>query len=296
MSGNQLTNAGFADGVTAWDSALATVIDDSVFGYDGRYVLKGTKVFANAEVDAVGVEDIYGVEVEAGDILEVFAHHAFTRGTSYVAVNFYEEVGGDFVSSETIPVVKAGDGNPRLGLAKSYNFSHGRITVPATATRARLLVYGTASSGGSGSILLMKPYLEVLPSAKTPYRCWDPGVSVNVDLSLPIWPPELPHIRGDSFEVSPIPTRKAFAGDTGVSVMKKITNVPWYQVRGQVKVTQETQTILDKFFRDSSSYFWFVRPDTLQLCQATWLPDGEPTYGGAGTEKTASFALQLRVL
>lgn len=298
MSGNQVVNAGFADGITGWTSALPLVADDNIFGYEGRLVLRGTKVgaFANAEtanISANPTEAVIGLI--AGQTLEAFGHHAFTRGTSQLAVNFY--TGADvLVTSVPVPVVKVGDGDPRLGLAKSYSFSHARIIVPATATKARLVLYGTAVGPGTGSLLLMKPYLEQLPSPKTTYRCWDPGPSINEDLELSVWPPELPHIRGDSFEATPIPTRKGFAGDAGVMMTKKVLTIPWYQARGQVKVTQETQAILDQFFRNATSPFWFVRPDTLQLCQATWVPDGEPTYGGAGSDKTASFAIQMRVL
>ena len=297
MAGNQITNAGFVDGTSGWGSSAGTVlsVDETIRGYEGRLVLKATKVVANAEGVIINMSDAQAVPVVAGRVLEVFAHYEYNRGPSYVAVNFYN-AGGAFVASETVDRQSLSDQNPRLGLSKSYNFAHERITVPATATKARLALYGTATSAGASELMLMKPYLEMLPSVKTKYRCWDPGPSLNIDLSLPVWPADLPHIRADSFNLMPIPTRRGFKGDAGVMITKKLVNVPWYTIQASVRVDQELHAVLDKFFRTAAEPFWFVRPDTLQLCQATWLDDGDPVYSGLGSDKMATFGLQIRVI
>jgi len=298
MPGNGLTNAGFQDGVTAWSPSAGAVLtaNENTYGYEGRTVLQAEKVVANPETVSITSGTVYDVAVTAGQTIEVFGHHVFTRGTSQLTVRYYDAANAMVGAAVEIPIVRFGDGNPRLGLASSFHFSHARRIVPAGATRARLRLLGTSQSAGNAHLLLMKPYLEALPSSKTKYRCWDPGLSINPDLDLPHWPSELPHIRADNFSVEPIPTRKGFQGETGVTLTKKVTTVPWYLARGSVKVNQEGHAILDKFFRTGSEPFWFVRPDTLQLCRATWLPDGEPVYSGLGADKMASFGLQIQVL
>ena len=297
MTGNQLVNAGFQDGVTGWIGSGGTVlsVDDSVLGYEGRLVLKASKNVANAEnISSISHPD-YSVEVEAGETLEVFAHHAFTRGLSYLRANFYVTKNGVLLPSVPITLVSQKKIEPKLGLSQSFDFSHSRIVVPDTATYVRLSLMGTASSAGVGDLLLMKPYLEVLPSHKAKYRCWDPGPSINPDLNIPHWPSELPHIKADNFAIEPIPTRRGFVTDSGVEISQKLVNVPWYRAQVTVAVNQETQTILDQFFRNTDE-FWFIRPDTLQLCQATWLANGEPAYSGLGPDRVATVSLQIRVL
>lgn len=295
MPGNMVVNASFADGTIGFSGTNLSV-DESVRGYEGRAVLKSTIVAAFPGSTQMGAASGSGKIVVPGQVLEVFGHHAFTRGTSNLYVNYYASETGAFIGQKLVALQSAGDDNPRLGLAKSYNFSHERVTVPVGVAFARLFVYTTNTSAGAAEILLMKPYLEILPSAKTKYRCWDPGPSANVDLSLPIWPPELPHIRADSFSAVPIPVRKGFKTDAGVMITKKLVNTPWYTVQASLSMDQELHAIFDKFFRDGAEPFWFVRPDTLQLCQATWLDNGDPVYSGLGSDKMVTFGLQIRVM
>ena len=291
MSGNQLKNAGFQDGISDWSTPAGWVksIDDSVYGYEGRAVFKATKNVALNDdgyiIAAVGNTP----PVQAGQTVEVFGHAYYNRGdlTPYVRFNGMTDI--------PIPLITKGDGNPRLGLAGSFDFYHGRIVAPTTGNMELTFRRTQAASAGDAVLLLMKPYLEVLPSSKTKYRCWDPGSSTNPDLDIPHWPSELPHIRAEGFSLEPIPTHKGFATDSGVEVTQRILNQPWYKARGTVKVNQETQAIFDQFFRNTKQ-FWFVRPDTLQLCLATWLSDGDPVYSGLGADKMASFGLQIHVL
>lgn len=295
MPGNQLTNAGFVEGATGWGPSGGSVIsvDETIRGFDGRFVLKATKVLADAEFMYVASGPDYAIPVIAGQTLEVFGHHAFTRGASSLFAVFVEVIDGVESTQIPIPVQNTGDGDPRLGLSKSMNFSHARIIAPLTGF-VRLFAYGTASSAGASELFLMKPYIEVV-SPKTKYRCWDPGSHINPDLNIPHWPSELPHIRADSFSVPIIPTRRPYAGDNGVTITKKLVSTPWYKVQATIKTDQETHAILDQFFRLSTEPFWFVRPDTLQLCQATWLSDGEPSQSGLGADKFTEFGLQIRV-
>lgn len=293
MAGNELTNAGFAEGISFWDYAGnngPAYIDETEHGYDGRpvFVVRGTGASS-----VIAQQLAKTVQVASGQSIEVFAHHAGINGqtTLYVVFSPDQNFTGGLVQT-VVPIVSKGDGNPRLGLAKSFNFSHARITSPMNGY-VRLYL-NCNNTGPNPKSLLMKPYLErVLP--KTKYRCWDPGLHVNPDLQIPHWPSELPHLRADQFSAPIIPSRVGFSGDKGVSVTKKLTRNPWYNVSGQIRGDQETHAILDRFFRTAPEPFWFVRPDTLQLCQATWMAEGEPSMSGLGPDKVIQFGLQLRI-
>lgn len=292
MPGNQITNASMADGISAWlgGAGVGLSVNDTTYGYDGRIVLVGTT--GGQDVDLfMGTP----LAVSNGQILEAFSHHAHIGGTTQLVVQFSTTNNFAAITTVPVPLVKAGDGDPRLGLAKSMNFSHGRITAPLTGF-ARLYARNIAVGAGTKRGLLLKPYLEVLPNAKAKYRCWDPGPHINPDLNIPRWPAVLPHLRGDGFSVPTIPSRTAWSGDQGVEVYKKLTNAPWFRVDAQIRGDQETHAILDQFFRTSPEPFWFVRPDTFQLCRATWRADGEPAMQGVGPDKTISFGLQLSVI
>lgn len=291
MTGNQLKNAGFQDGISDWSTpgGWTKSIDDSVYGFDGRAVFKAVKNVSIGEDGYIVAGTGNTPAVQAGQTVEVFGHAYYNRGdlTPYVRFNGTNDV--------AVPLVTRGDGNPRFGLARSFDFYHGRITAPVTGNMELTFRRVQAVSAGPAVLLLMKPYLEVLPSQKTKYRCWDPGSSVNPDLDLPHWPSDLPHLRADSFSAEPVPLRRGFSTDSGVEITKKVLNAPWYRAQGSIRINQETHAILDNFFRTTKE-FWFVRPDTLQLCIATWLADGDPVYSGLGSDKMASFGLQIHVL
>lgn len=293
MAGNELTNAGFAEGTSFWDYAGNSgpaYIDETDYGYDGRpvFVVNGTGTSV-----VVAQTSAKWVPVTTGQILEVFGHIAGVNINPRLQVDFFSTLDiTSFVTAFEASVTSKGDGSPRLGLSKSFDFCHSRMVSPITGY-ARFSVQGPIT-GSNPKILFMKPYLErVLP--KTKYRCWDPGKHVNPDLQIPHWPSELPHLRADQFSAPIIPSRVGFSGDKGVSVTKKLTRSPWYNVSGQLRGDQETHAILDRFFRTAPEPFWFVRPDTLQLCRATWMAEGEPSMSGLGPDKTIQFGLQLSV-
>ena len=293
MAGNELTNAGFAEGTSFWDvlgNNGAAYIDETVHGYEGRsvFALNGT----NGTNFSITQNAAYKTPVTLGQVLEVFGHHAALKATSKLVVQFSANVNFTAPTEIEVPILNKGDGDPRLGLAKSYNFSHARINSPVNGY-ARIRLLGTPNAANP-RLLLMKPYLERV-LAKTKYRCWDPGKHVNPDLQIPHWPSELPHLRADQFSAPIIPSRVGFSGDKGVSVTKKLTRSPWYNVSGQLRGDQETHAILDRFFRTAPEPFWFVRPDTLQLCRATWMAEGEPSMSGLGPDKTIQFGLQLSI-
>lgn len=293
MAGNELTNAGFAEGTSFWDIAGnngAPYIDETEYGYEGRAVFT---VNGTGQSIVAAQNSTKWVPVTAGQVFEVFGHFAGIACNPRLQIDFFSTRDiGSFVTAFEAQVVSKGDLSPRLGLSKSFNFAHSRMVSPI-AGFARFSIQGPIT-GANPKLMFMRPYLErVLP--KTKYRCWDPGKHVNPDLQIPHWPSELPHLRADQFSAPIIPSRVGFSGDKGVSVTKKLTRNPWYNVSGQIRGDQETHAILDQFFRTAPEPFWFVRPDTLQLCQATWMAEGEPSMSGLGPDKVIQFGLQLRI-
>lgn len=293
MAGNELTNAGFAEGTSFWDIGGvngAAYIDETDYGYDGRPVFV---VNGQGATSAIAQQPGRTLPVTQGQVLEIFAHHAGINANTVLILMVAPDQNFNVGRQDfNLPVTSKGDGSPRLGLAKSFDFTHARVTAPFNGY-ARLYIH-SAQTGSNQKTLLMKPYLERV-LAKTKYRCWDPGKHVNPDLKIPHWPSELPHLRADQFSAPIIPSRVGFSGDKGVSVTKKLTRSPWYNVSGQLRGDQETHAILDRFFRTAPEPFWFVRPDTLQLCRATWMAEGEPSMSGLGPDKTIQFGLQLSI-
>lgn len=295
MPGNAITNAGGVEGVAGWVGSAGSVlaIDDTVRGFDGRMVIRAAKNVALNEV--VTLANQPAVAISSDQYIEAFAHHGANRGSTTLKLQIFSDAAATvLLQTIDVPTQTAGDGNPRLGLSKSYTFSHLRMKSPVTGFM-RLQVSNSPTSAGLMQVLIMRPYLEAV-SQKTKYRCWDPGPHIDPDLNLPHWPSDLPHLRAENFSVPVIPSRVAFSGDKGIAVTKKLTRSPWYQAMGQVRGDQETHAILDQFFRTQPEPFWFVRPDTLQLCRAYWLAEGEPSSSGLGANKIIEFGLQLSII
>jgi hypothetical protein len=104
---------------------------------------------------------------------------------------------------------------------------------------------------------------------------WDPGVHANPDLQLPVWPADLPGFRGQ-LTIDPYADLKPFAGDVGIPVNSRTYSGLQHQVRGQMRLTQEQDDTLARFYDAGAPEFYFVRPDTDELCIAQWLADGAP--------------------
>lgn len=270
---NRILNAAGLDGLADWTGA--TAIDETVVGGPGRAVIIG----------AGGTLLSSSTPVVAGQAVEAFGHVA---APGALAVEFLSG-GGASIDVVAIPQKGAGEGPARRGLPHTFAAFRGRLTAPAGAASARL------RATSAGSVALLKPFLETTPwERESP---WNVGPHTNPDLNLPTWPTKLRPADPSDYSVEPIPTRKAFAGDSGVPITRRVTLTPRYQLSASLRLSLEEFDRLEAFFLAGVEPFFFARYDTQQLCRARWLADGEPKLsGGRLVSRRAQFGLLLEVV
>lgn len=264
---NDLSNATFLDDATGWTGG--TSVDETTRGGPGRHVILAT---------GGDVVSASGPAVTAGQMCEVFGHHAATGGPS----SLYLKVGG---TQTIVPLERANVGEPRRGVPSSFRFSYGRVAAPATGTATLRVI-------GSGTVMLLKPFLDAAPPTRR--QAWQAGPHANVDLDLPAWPTDLPLPDPGSVDGQPVSTRKSFAGDSGVPIMRRMSVTARQMFRAGYELDLEERDRLDAFFRAGHAPFWFLRPDTAQLCRAWWTPE-EPSDRGGGVRRQTSIELLLEV-
>jgi hypothetical protein len=109
-----------------------------------------------------------------------------------------------------------------------------------------------------------------------------------------VWPESLPCFERGSISVEPIPRRVAFTGSTGVPLTRIVSRTRKVKWRGAMKVTLAQLEELLEFAETAAEPFTFTRPDTGVVCDAFWLPDGEPTENGeVGAARRVTVGLLL---
>ena len=114
MSGNEIVNAGFAEGFSFWTTSGQVgpaVVDEKTLGFDGRLVLTVT---GSTDPLVIAQEAARAIPVTTGQMLEVFGHHGGINATTVLRVQF--STNSTFTAGlqeVTVPVVKKGDGRPR---------------------------------------------------------------------------------------------------------------------------------------------------------------------------------------
>ena len=264
---NLISNATGMDGVAGWTGGSS--IDETILGAPGRAVIVGAGGSLTSAV----------VNVTPGTSIDVFATYAAAAGGALLECVFS-------TGAVAIPLKSRGDGRPRRGLPRAFDIARGRLTVPAGAATARLRVTG------GGAVYLTKPFLGPAPADRE--SMWQAGPHANADLNLPAFPSELPP---PSVDASPIAQRKAFAGDAGVPITRRIGSSPRVTANLTYELTLEERDTLDQLYRSAAEPFWFTRIDTMELCRARWLADGEPTDSGTrpGIDRTTRIGLLLEV-
>lgn len=269
--GNQLKNAGLLDGSAGWTGLSGAVlsVDEAVVGGPGRAVLVATRnVAVGQTVEAASS----GLAVTAGQVVEAFAS---VGGSGPGAVALKLEIlsaGGARLAITDVPLQRASVGTPRRGLAASFSRFWGLAPASATGT-ARLVGVYTSTVAAPQQAYLMKPYLAA-PGSRVP-GVWDPGSHDNPDLQLPVWPSGLPPMLEES-SIEPFANRRAFAGDVGLPISERTYRGMHYALRARLRLTPEEADTLDQFYETTPGPFFFLRPDTDQLCMAEWLADGAP--------------------
>lgn len=284
---NRIPNATFLDALDGVTLTNATgTVDESVYGAPGRAVLVADATAAGATTVAMGA-----LAVTAGQQFHAFAHTAAINATGAQSLALQIRDGGGAQLALIPLALNTGDGRPRRGLPGSFDFWSLLGTIPATGT-ARLLLSGSLAIDGKH--LLLKPLLEAATVLER--QTWQPGPHTAPDLNLPSWPTQFSWALDSGLEFDPIPTRKAFDGDTGVPITRRVTSTLRYKIKAEFILTMEERDQLGQFFDAVEGLFWFTRPDTQEVCQAAWLADGEPKDGGLylGRRRT-QVGLFLRV-
>lgn len=258
--GNRIMNATGLDGLADWTGASS--IDEDVIGGPGRLVIVGN----------AGELTSSATPVIAGQVVEAFGHVAGYAGAAASLEVEFLTAGGALVEGVAVSRKSRGDGDPRRGLPNTFDAFRGRLTAPATSAQARL-----KATSAAGAVYLLKPFLESVPWEGD--SMFQAGPHANADLNLATWPTKLPPVRADG-GLEPIAQRTAFTGDAGVPITRKRTSALRYELRGDFLLTLEQFDRLEAFFRVGAEPFYFTRYDSMQVCRARWLEDGEPSIRG----------------
>lgn len=271
---NRILNAGGLDGLTDWTGA--TSVDEEIVGGPGRAVI----------LAAGGTLRSSSTAVTPGQALEAFGHVG-GQGAA-LAVEFLA-AGGALVDTVAIPQIAPGAPPARRGLPHTFAAFRGRPVAPAGSASARL-----KATAAAGAVSLLKPFLETQPWERD--SAWNVGPHTNPDLNRQTWPTKLRLPDAGSYSVEPISTRRAFAGDVGVPITRRLTITPRYRLSAEIRVSIEEYDRLEAFFLASVEPFFFVRYDTQQVCRAYWLEDGEPKLSGSRlVNRSARIGLLLEV-
>lgn len=289
---NEILNATGLDGVTDWRSSLAGTLttDDSLVGRDGVIVLAATKLaaVAGAKVDL----ETSAVHVTQGERLEIFVHFAAAGGRAALELTIASgSPVGPIIARRQILPLRPSLRTPRRGIPGEFNIAYARF--PALATGyARLRVVATAYGGHDLAAYAMRPFLAAgdIPAAR---QSWAPGLHTNADLALPSWPSWLPSVAGQ-YQADPLGRRSSFAGDSKVPIYRQVSETTRWIGRGTYALDTRERDLLSQFYEATSGPFYFVRPDTAQLCRAQWT-DKEPTDSGTGADRRTEVELLLEV-
>lgn len=293
---NGLRNAGFLDGTEGWiASAGSPAVDEDTIGAPGRavFALAGTTGGTNVTVYLSSDTD-NAPAVAPGAVVEVFGQWFASAGVAALMVE-WRKSDDSTISVVTVPQVFIGYGEIAHGVREGFNRSRGLLTAPALTAKARVRLSTTiAGSGTAYGLGLMKPFLAIQGDV-SPAR-WDPGTHENADLSaLPAWPDVLPFFLAAS-QAQPFPNRNDFTGDDGVPSTGLATAEVLNQFTGQMRLSNLQLAKLSAFYRAGAPLFFVTRPDTDELCLASWLSNGAPTVNSSrGPWRMVQVGLKLRV-
>lgn len=288
---NLIKNASFLDGPAQGFTGSAggvLTVDESVFGAPGRSVLVLTQTPGNGNTMTLSSNYLDGPAVTSGDLLEVFLGAKSTINNLQVKLQI--QAGGEVV----IPLKEAHPGPASRGIPATFGLYRGRVTSPSTG-QARLQLSATATNGAEHIFALFHPYIEkVAPEARL--RSWTPGHHFGADLDLPVWPSNFPQFRPETVSATPTSVRKGFVGDAQIPVTSRTAIYPAYNFQGDLELSAAEYDQLERLCYEESEPFWFVRPDTAQLCHAYWKEDGQPNAQGShNVIRRVSVGLLLQV-
>lgn len=267
---NGILNASGLDGATGF-AGTNVAADNAVLGAEARIVITADANLASANVNLAGAAGVYAFGMFAGDGLAV----RFRNGVGVI---------GDY----PLPTLRQ-PASPTRGIARTFGFASGYIAAPVGATQWALV------ESGGGEAAMFRPYGMGTSAAARRPRTWSPGDHANPDLDLAAWPDLLPNAEADGFALEPIPLRKSFVGDSGIPTTRRVASTSARFATVTLALNAVDRDILEQFWRANHDEFWFVRPDTGDLCIAEWADDGDPKdEGGQPGARRTSVRLLLR--
>lgn len=300
---NGVKNATALDGAADWltytpaAGGMAITTDETEIGGPGRAVVVATGNSTGVQVFSLFTSEL---QFAPGERIEAFSHFAAWAGSSplpaQLRVVWYDGAGSS-VGEETLPLQPAKAG--RRGLPSTFAFGRTRVSPPNGVTRARLNVIATSTGGGQViRIAMLKPFLGGV-AAGAPSPCWTPGPHSNPDLDLDVWPGELMAWR--DIDSPRTPNRNGFQTDAGIPATRRTGTRSRIRFSGELMLDLPKRDLLDQFIEarllvPESRPFWFVHPDTRQLCRA-WIDpeEGEPADSGRGRERRTRVGLLLEI-
>lgn len=298
---NRFRNAGLVEQLSGWSSNVTLALDTSVKGAPGRAALTISGTLATAGSGAFifnaadnrptltpGQKQEFSVLV-AGKVNGVAV-------LPQIKIIYVTSLGG-IAGVEAIvpgPAEYSVEGEAVRGLRGTYRRAWARLTAPAsTATYILQAEVYAPSNGSTYELAMVKPFGD-FPTGAVHHLLFDPGPHTDADLNLPAWPALRPFRNPP--QITPVANRTAFQTAAGINKTRLLYAEAPVDFRGQVRCTPTEADTLEQFYRAGHERFWIVRPDTDELCVATWLPDGAPRPSAhLGLTTIMDVGLQLTV-
>ena len=288
---NLIKNASFLDETQGFETATGGNLyaDETIYGAPGRRVLVLVDTPGNGGTMSLSSSYPEGPAVTQGELLDVSVMGKST--TINVQVKLQVQGGGEV----TIPMKELNRGNAYRGVPSTFWLFRARIQAPSTG-QARIIVSSVAPNAQEHVLIVGRPMIERVTANARP-RMWTPGQHFSADLNIPVWPSNLPPFRPDSVQCTPSPVRRAFSGDTARTSTERISQFPEYRFTGDLELNGSEYDQLEVLCYEMPEPFFFVRPDTQQLCEAIWAEDGQPNASGShNIIRRVSVGLILQVI
>lgn len=305
---NGLWNAGFLEQTTRWATAAGATlnVDEDGRGAPGRAVLRATKIMGSVG-DALQLEPSAAsrATVSAGDVVEFSGAALGLTGTGVTfsdsstfdggavfagvldagvpiaprAYAVFCNAAGGVIAQRSLsvrPPEVVSHGLGVAGVRSSYYTFLQRETAPSGTASALLKVDAQSTAANQTvSLLLLKPFVGRVPSARSLPLPWDPGSHDGSDIGFKAWPEVLrPFRRGAGGEVQP--GRVEYQSGAGRPKSRRIALDPVRKFVGQMRCDPVQRAVVEQFARSGPGDFWLVEPDTDRLCVASWAADGAP--------------------
>lgn len=306
---NLLRNAGFLELTEGWAATADAVVNvlEQGGGSPGRAVMRAVlTAAAPGEVLSLAPSVERRVPVQPGQVLEISAGvaagrrasvtfaggSAFSSGATFISalgdgVSFcpdvellFHDAAGDLVAVRPLATRAPGltlHGHALGGIRSTFWGVFGRETVPAEAVTATLTLSATSTAGDQAvTLLLLKPFVGLLPPGRSDPIGWDPGTHDDPALDLIAWPAVLKPFQASSTS-EPRDWLVDFDAGPGRPAQRTTSFEPARRFAGRVRCDPVQREALDAFARArGSADFWFVEPDSDRLCIASFAADGVP--------------------